>query len=979
MDKIRGFLSRVIPWGVIDGQYSIHWQRPGTKGFPGRCFSNLDDMVAFLANPPPGCNIYFCMACHSGERKRAHVKYLSTLYMDVDVHDNETGHVVHPVACVVVLWFCKAYGIPNPTLMVASGSGGLHVYWCSKTALTLEQWQPFAEALKWAIENYKWQAEFNRGCSENNFPELTVKVDAFVTTDATRVLRVPGFDNFKHNPPRPVRVIRSASCDAFYDFDSVFAGLKTKAANEHAKAKSEFVLGEAVETHKVGPVPFAPIKEGCAFLRTAYETGGKDYDEPKWHMTTLCAVFMEDGNTLAHKFGNQHCGYNYDDAEEKWARKCKERDERGVGWPSCKAISDCEVGECQSCPHFAKGKTPLHLALDALRDREQRQELEELEADRPEELYLPRGYAVSKKTGYICAISQQYNRKKQPVGPKFLSELFLCDITDPIAQIVNGVKGISFFEKSGLDPTVRRFVALHEFDSDKLKKLGINNRSKNSNMITTFGESWFDTMRRMKASRDLTSLGWRYEDGKIAGFVYGGTYFRVDGSIESSGLNTEDNVLKWYQPTGGKESWYHAAKLLTDRRRDDLNTLLCVGFASPLMVFAGTIYGGFLSSWGLAGTSKSTVQQLACALWAHPKFGRESVSSTRKSVLNKLGMIKHLPTFWDDIHDEARQEHLFQTIFEHTEGVEGGRLDTNVVQRVRGEWQTLMVVCSNASFCDYVVRKQPSTTAGLRRVLEFEVIKDPNETGKINEFDAIKVYAELEHNYGMVGYGYAQILATEHMQIEAMVGETVKRFKAKVHGTAEETYWWGLSGLLVAGANMALRMGVEIDPARIENFLANVFYENRTLRDSEGTEGGSKAHTWNALLHFIKFASIRNVIITDVFAGYGGKREVRVRNEQQLRQLGRGPLFYHVATEEQKIRISKKEFRKYLEDQKIKPRQVITGLEKHFGAKVDQYKATLGGGTHWAIGQEDIIELPIPEGLLEELLNGVDEDPTPEG
>ena len=175
---------------------------------------------------------------------------------------------------------------------------------------------------------------------------------------------------------------------------------------------------------------------------------------------------------------------------------------------------------------------------------------------------------------------------------------------------------------------------------------------------------------------------------------------------------------------------------------------------------------------------------------------------------------------------------------------------------------------------------------------------------------------------------------------------------------------------------MAQRMGVEVDPARIEDFLVDVFYKNRNLRNREATEGGSKEHTWNAVSQFIKFASIRNVIITDVFTERGG-RIVKVRNEKQLTQLSRGPLFYHIATEERKIRLSKKAFYDYLREQKIQGRSVLIGLARHYGATIDQFKVKLGGGTHWATVQEDVIEFAIPEGLYEELLDGID-DPSPE-
>jgi len=920
-------------------------------------------MEAFLANPPPGANIYICLACHDGERKRSHVLYLSTLFMDVDVHCSED---VHPLVCYLVVLFCQTYGIPNPSFMVASGSGGIHVYWRSHVALPVDVWQTFADALKWAILDFDWQAAFNRGCSKQGYEQITVKVDAFVTADATRVLRVPGHDNYKHTPPRPVKVVGgqfSLLHDTVYNFEEKFAGLKERSLK---KPDEGFVLGEVLEPNKLGPMPFAPIMAGCGFLRRAYETGGKDYTEPLWHMTTLCAAFLENGNELVHKFGAAHPGYSHESTEDKWEHACRARDDKSVGWPSCKTISDRGSGECQSCPHFAAGKTPFHLGLDALRDREDQQQLNELNAERPEELYLPRGYAISKATDYICKIDQKYNRKGQPVGPKYLMELFLCKISDPVPQTVSGVRGVSFFETSGKNPTVRKFVGVDEFEPDKLKKMGINNRSKNGKEMTTFGESWIDRMHRMKESRDLTSLGWRFEGGKITGFVYGGTYFKSDGTVISSGLDSENNVLKYFQPIGEKEAWYRAAKLLTDRYRPELTTLLCVGFAAPLMAFAGTIYGGILSVFGPAGTSKSTAQQLACSIWAHPKHGRESISSTKKSVLNKLGMIKNLPAYWDDIQDEIKQEHLFQTMFENTEGIEGSRLDTNVAQRARGDWQTLMVACSNASFCEYVIRKQPSTTAGLRRVLEYEISRI-DELALADSFDAIKTYAELEHNYGGVGYGYAQLLATEHAQIEEMVGRKIKQFKDRVKGTPEETFWWGIAGVLVAGAVMALRMGVEgVDPTHIEEFLVGVFRKNRELRDREATEGGSKDNTWNALAQFLIHFIGKGHALRRNIDSFRGDKAIEV----SMRPRDGCPLYIDIIEGEHKLRISKSAFRVHLREQKIEPRQVVVGLERHFGAKVDQFKSTLGRGTQWAVSQEDVIEIPIA-GLLTDLLREV--------
>ena len=124
---------------------------------------------------------------------------------------------------------------------------------------------------------------------------------------------------------------------------------------------------EGSSFHDALLLSFDPIKAGCAWLREAHDTGGKDYDQPQWNLTTLCAVFLENGHELAHAFGNKHPKYSVETTDEIWERKNREHETKGVGWPSCKAIRDAQPSGqpsvCDQCPHFSKGKSPLNLAL----------------------------------------------------------------------------------------------------------------------------------------------------------------------------------------------------------------------------------------------------------------------------------------------------------------------------------------------------------------------------------------------------------------------------------------------------------------------------------------------------------------------------------------------------------------------------------------------------------------------------------------
>ena len=112
------------------------------------------------------------------------------------------------------------------------------------------------------------------------------------------------------------------------------------------------------------PLPFAPIMEGCAWLREAFETGGKDHNQPQWHLMVLAMTFVENGHELAHQCSDKHPDYGRgEQTEGMWDRKVRERKELNLGWPGCAAIETAGSTPCKACPHRDKGESPIHLAL----------------------------------------------------------------------------------------------------------------------------------------------------------------------------------------------------------------------------------------------------------------------------------------------------------------------------------------------------------------------------------------------------------------------------------------------------------------------------------------------------------------------------------------------------------------------------------------------------------------------------------------
>jgi Domain of unknown function (DUF927) len=915
------------------------------------------------AAAPQQNDIFFCLSCqreNGGARSKINAKSVRALWMDMDVDpNNPEKYPSIEEALADLFYFCQLLEIPPPSAVVSSGSG-VHAYWISIDILTVDEWLPFANGLKNAAKS------------------STLKIDAGCTADVSRVLRVPDTWNYKYNPPQQVRLLQRYCNGIMHDFPTVLAKLLEFAPTgqpvEPITIAEEFEdsfdpnerLGAGLEFDKLPDMPLEPMLAECGWLKEAYDTGGEKFDNPQWNQTTLIATWLENGYELAHTFAKGHRTYTRAETDEKWEHKNRERGANPrIGWPKCETIKGLGSKHCEICPNWGKIKSPLNISLAVikpiLQEEHEDKALKLLGGSRPPELRLPEGFAVDNQNR-ICQFTPDHIAKDKLVPAK-LTLVLRSQVSNPTFFLKDGKFGIALIVETEKDGKHEVYLSSDECLKAKVvqnltAKFVLCNPEKGvEDMVQKLMISWLDKLRANKAERDPGTMGWRYVEGERVGFAYGSTLYHQDGKETAIVGAADDAFRSWYMPTGKREVWVKACKLLTDRKRPQLDCIIAIAFAAPLATFAGTLYGAILSIWGEPGTAKSTAQQVAASVYGHPKQTRESLNSTSKSVLSRLGRTRNLPAWWDDVQDERHLLALFDTLFIAAEGTEGGRLNPDASYKQRLEWQTLLVVCANASFVEYLLRKQKSTTAGIRRVFEIEFNKLEHEPGLINPVIACQAFGDLVHNYGVIGAEYAKVLATEHKQIGELVLHTMDRFRHMVEGSADEVYWWGMCGVLIVGAQMANRLGAEIDLAALEQFLIYAFDKNRLLRHSEGTEGGSYDNTERALTGFLNHhVGSGNVLFVDQMRD---RRNVGVL----LAPLQGRPIFIQVAKDDRLIVFSRRAIREYLFSQEIHSRQVFAGLDKFFGAK--ETKRTLGAGTAHAQTQETCFEIPVPEGKFE--------------
>ena len=973
--KFREFLSRVVPWpGEQPGYVNLHYTmqskgaggKPFWSGKPTRTIDAFIEQAAWALKQDFIKDIYFCTSLQSvmrldknkkekPVRLQANVVALKAIWIDVDVKEPPKGYRTLGEALDAIGTFIQAANLPMPTALVGSG-GGVHVYWISDRPLTIDEWRPYAEGLKTAALNFG------------------LRCDAGCTIDSARVLRVPGTFNRKIDPPRPVKLLGIQETD--YDFSqslSVLASLapavvKEAAGPEWADKPSAAFAALAPESLAAGlqredtPLDPKPIMKGCAFLRNALLTGGKDYDQPMWNLTTLAATFIEDGLQLAHKMGKSHAEYSPDTTVALWDRKNKERKDRGLGWPSCAAIQANGSKVCAACPHFKEKKSPLHLAL--ARPAPAQQVLSEL-GQQAVISFMPDGFGVD-KDGHICKIILKEQEEGPPV-PVY-TKIFMCRLSSPWAQ--KGPDALHFTTSVDKGHTRQVSITLEIIQgggtelSKALGRAGIKTYPPGERYLREFLMSWITKLHEAQEATISVPFGWltnqakENEKMKRHGFVYGGLIMKDDGTDSPSGMG-DIKLREEYQPVGDIEPWVTACQMVTAQKRPELDAIIAASFAAPLMVTPAE-YAGCLSVWGSeTGVGKTTALKVGLAVWAHPLLAKETTKSTSKSVIHKMGQIRNLPVYWDEIRNKKAQANVYDTFFSGSEGVGGGRLTSNIEQRGKGQWQTMLITCSNISLVDYVVADQRTTPAGMARVFEYHIARDLTAPGRIGFMDASRITQELENNYGMVGLKYARLLANSPDAADELTKAICENFGKIVKATEDERYWVSICGTILAGAGYANLFGAQIGIDKLTEFLKEKYQENRDRVVDEGTEGGTQRHTEEVLTGFLQ-THVENTLFTDIFpAGQGRQKSVRIvfcPDPNRPR-----PIYVQWAQGDRKLRISRHKLVEYLTEQNISQFQVLKGLRDFFKAKTA--RAILGGGTQFRSGlQEQVIEMPIPVG-----------------
>jgi hypothetical protein len=389
-----------------------------------------------------------------------------------------------------------------------------------------------------------------------------------------------------------------------------------------------------------------------------------------------------------------------------------------------------------------------------------------------------------------------------------------------------------------------------------------------------------------------------------------------------------------------------------------------VSFAAPLVRFTG-FPGLILNAYSAeSGIGKTTAMKVSQSVWGHPVLAMQGLNDTSNSVLGKMGQIRSLPMYWDEIKSEQQVKRFCSIVFDLTGGREKTRMNADATLKMSGTWQTMMVSASNDSLVDGMAREVGSTTAGLHRLFEYVVPKPAQVTHDIGAVQ--RLAGRLEDNYGHAGLVYAKFLGTNWKRVEKEVAALQDELNVEVRTKQEERMWVATIAVVLKGADYANELGLtHIDVPALRDFMFEVLTRMRGEVNASPSDLTNDMSVSTVLAEFLNSTRSRNTLLTNrIWVSKGKPPKGSIQIKSDTTKLGE--LMVQIGQEDGLIRISSTALSRWMGERNYSRHTFTKKLEAEFGLKTVNGK--LGGGTEMAAAMEYLIELDINHPKLAQFL-----------
>lgn len=492
---------------------------------------------------------------------------------------------------------------------------------------------------------------------------------------------------------------------------------------------------------------------------------------------------------------------------------------------------------------------------------------------------------------------------------------------------------------------------------------------KGSETIARFFVAWIKVLQDTRDSVSSEPFGWQVKAGSVQGFVFGGHLWTPTGAQPAA--NPDVVIARHYAPTGDIAPWMAAAKLVTSQGRPQLDAIIASAFAAPLVRFTGQA-GVLMSAYSTqSGIGKTTALTCAQAVWGDPVKAIQALTDTQNSVMGKLGQLRSLPLYWDEIKGDEDTKKFVSITFQTTQGKEKSRMTSRATQREPGSWQTLLVSASNDSVLHYVLNRTNTTTAGLYRIFEYVVEPAlPGGAGQIEPSEAARVSRRINDNYGNVGLLYAQFLGSNFVQVEADMAAELKAIGAEVATIPDERFWIALIATITVGARYANKLGfTTIDEVALKTFMLDVLSRMRAERTSQPVDLNKDLNVSSILTQFMTAMRARHTLFTNrIHVGRGAPPRGMVKVAHDISRLD--GIYMHVGIEDKLLRISSSRLGEWLAEKQISRPNFVNALIKELHMVKINGRLGAGAGAQITGGTEYLFQIDLTGSPLVDFIDG---------
>ncbi len=763
-------ISEIHPPG---GWVSLCGIRPG-KGIQTKWFQDTNELYAQVTAWKDTHDIYFGVSSFeaSGDRTKGNVASVKAFWLDLDCGPNKAppkGYLTKREAAEALVAFCAKLKLPQPTL-VDSG-GGIHAYWILEEAITREEWEDTAAALKSQCVKHKLHAD----------PAVF---------EVSRILRVPDTLNYKTGTPRPtlLKVVgETTTHEEFRARLGLASAVITPAKKRESLLGKEFAAA-AEEAAKDFPASnFAKIATQCRQIQKCIMEAAT-LEEPRWRaalsVATVC-VDREDGITAV---SDGHPDYDPDAAEAKAL---------GTKGPySCAQFELLAPGGCKGCPHQKKISCPISLGIVG----------EEPDEDAEDEFGGATAHALPQRY-YRDKHGNIWRRNGDESKDTLVCEMPLY----VVKRMRDPEKGdVIVLRLYTLRDGVREFVITNRCLVDKaelrkeLASEGVLAGDKQYADIGLYINDCVKGMQRAKALENMrTQFGWADDDTK---FILGERELTAtdDRYTPPAAIMKEDATR--IGTKGTMEKWQEVFNLYATPGLEPHAFGALTGFGAPLFKLCG--HSGLIINLihPKSGGGKTTILHMCNSIYGNPKTMCGKEDDTANARIGRLGVYKNLPFCVDEMTN-MKPDEFSRLAYAMTQGRGKDRMrqHSNALRHNSTSWQTISLCSSNASFQDKLLTLKASPDGELMRLFEYRIeYSDALDITHARElFDH-----QLLANYGHAGPIFLQYVLGHWAEVEELWRKVEKRLMDAAGIVQKERFRTGGIVSNLTGGIIAKRLGL---------------------------------------------------------------------------------------------------------------------------------------------------------------------------